>query len=245
MQERYGDGVLVKEQPPAQPQACNSRSDCFYTLRGGLISSGSDLCSTGFVVRGANGARKILSAAHCGGGDIGSARKTGGDIGVPLVKYGSVTDQAQYGRVDVEVHSIDAPFDAMPWVYKGAFNKDWEIRQTEIWSNLISGETVCMASIWAGGPDTYPEPNCGKIKDKYFSPFAGTERYVKTSLCSMQGDSGGAVFGDDSEGTGHRALGIHAAGSFSNEDCGPTHWAAFTAINYDTNALGVTVDLAP
>lgn len=228
---RYGDAVLVRSAPLSVADSC-TRVDCRPELRSGLetIDPNESGCSTGFVARAPNGERKLLSAAHCGGtsGDIGDSRRHGGEL------YGTVRDQKYSGRVDAEMHSIaEAPFVSRPWIYRNPENQTWGVASVGAWAGIMVNDRICKAGITTG-------ESCGRVQDKYFVPFSGAERFIKTSYCARSGDSGAGVYGDPSEGTGHKALGIHHGGS--DGPCGQSgDFSVFGAIDYTEGALDVTV----
>lgn len=225
---RYGEDVIVEEGDIGGPEAC-TRTDCRYDLRSGLktVQSNGAWCSTAFTVKRSDGTRNILSAAHCGGGDVGSARFHGGE------RYGEVKHQNIGFRVDAERHGPpEGSFAMKPWIYVNDSNKERPVQQMSTWSGLRVG-------LWACKSGARTDKSCGNITSKHFSPswVSNSERFVKADYCADGGDSGSGVYKSSNWNKVH---GIHSGGGSGG--CGdPDDWSAFGHIEYALNSMGVTL----
>jgi streptogrisin C len=226
----YGEDVIVEQGDLGGPEAC-TRADCRYNLRSGLktVFDGT-WCSTAFTVVTSVGNRNILSAAHCGGGDVGNARHHGGE------RYGTVIDQHKGGRVDAERHSRWDPFAMKAWIYVDTDHKAVGVKERSSWDTLGVGTHACKSGATTG-------KSCGEITSKHFSPswVPNSERFVKTDYCAGGGDSGSGVYRKDNWS---RAHGIHSGGG-SGSCSDASDWSAFGHIQYALGALDVTLVFAP
>jgi len=192
----YGENVMVEDGDLSQEYACNSRTNCKYTLRAGLeTEGGGGLCTTGFVVKRPSGEKQILSAAHCGAseeGDTGN-RKHGNET------YGSVTADQHENRVDAERHSIGNPFGSGGFIYRNDADQRFEVRGKGLWSELVVNVSQsCQAGKNTGN-------SCGTVRSKTFAPdnVGSSSRFVCADFVGVPGDSGAPIFNDS-----HEALGV-------------------------------------
>lgn len=107
------------------------------------------------------------------------------------------------------------------------------------WEGMTEGTRVCQAGVTSGR-------ECGDVLGKHYSPsyVPDGNRFVRTDYCGGPGDSGAGVFGAPDTGNPHRAFGIHSGGS-SGPCSDPDDFSIFGHIEQATNALGVSLLLAP
>jgi hypothetical protein len=229
---RYGDDVIVREGDLMIPHC--TRADCRYGLRSGLrtVLPSEGRCSTAFTVRvTATGNRNILSAAHCGGNDVGSSRRHGGE------HYGLVRARQQHGRVDAERHGPPAgDFNMWPRIFVNPDNKFHPVESMSTWEGLMAGTHVCKSGQTTG-------KTCGQILDKDVSLdyVPNSDRFVLAQYCSEDGDSGSGVY---RSANWSRVHGIHSGGT--NATCPDANaLGVFGHIEYALNALEATLVLAP
>jgi streptogrisin C len=220
---RYGDDVAVREGPIAVPEDC-TRQDCRYDLRSGLSVNSADwVCSSAFTVRRHdNDNRNLLSAGHCSQDN----RYHGGE------KYGEVVAQQQSGRVDAERHSVNATFQAKPWIFVDVDHKSRDVLSRGDYAGISVGDDVCKSGQTTG-------KTCGRVQDKHYSPSyvpSGND-FIKTSYCGKGGDSGAGVY------ISNKALGVHSGGS-DGACSDPGDFSIFGHIEFVQNALNASVVLA-
>ena len=186
---RYGADVIVEDGPISGEFACDARDSCTPDLRSGLkvtmTPGAAGGCSTGFVALHRSLGQAILSASHCGGADIGSARYHKG------IRYGTVLHEQLQGRIDAEVHRVNANgFKAgKPLIFRDPTHKFENVNRVGLWDKLLVGQRVCKA----GYKTNY---SCGKVLSKQYAPskVPNSERFVRATTCAQPGDSGSGVF---------------------------------------------------
>ncbi|MEO6091071.1 MAG: S1 family peptidase [Umezawaea sp.] len=192
---RHGGAVSVEKLPGKVESSA-------YDMRGGVgITSGNTLCSAAFNVANSSGKKYLLTAGHCMvgghydwnryGGDVPLGRKTSfqfepGDWGV--IEY-TATNVNALGTIryrDGSAHQITGS----RWVHDGeAVKRVGTISQDFVGTVMDPSVTVN----YSGGATLY--------------------KMIKTNLCVMAGDSGGALF------TGSTALGITSGGTDIHSPC--------------------------
>lgn len=218
---RYGEPIEV-ERGVTEPDC--TRVDCRFSMRGGLRIVGPSFgCSTAFTAFGpATGRRFVLSAGHCGGADFGSSRSNGGS------QYGTMDRDVQEYRWDAErIVRTNQSWNEAGLVWVESFDQR-PVHSYTGWSSQVIGTQVGKAGNTTG-------TTRGFVESKYYSPsyVPNGERFVTTSYCSGPGDSGGAIFRNNS------AWGIHS-GSTSSISCSdPQHFSLYGAIDYAIDELNV------
>ena len=221
MAARYGDAVVVRRGTLTGPTVCTV-GECEYTLRGGLEVTGADACSTAFAVRrNSNGARDILSAAHCDGTNRYHSR----------LLYGTVQAEQYGGSVDAERHNVGNDFAARAWIYVAGNQRTKPVTSVGTYDGLTIGTVVCKSGRTTG-------TTCGRVDDKDVRPprIPNSWRFIGVpGLCVKDGDSGGAVYADG------KALGV-VYGSEDDQNCNDgDEYGVFGHIEFAENALGASV----
>jgi hypothetical protein len=249
--KRYGDAALVREGPLASGYAC-TRASCAPDLRSGLRvglttpDGGNKICSTAFAARARRLANLLLSAAHCGGADVGAPRRHPSTSST----YGYVRREKRSGRVDAELHQLVGPFRARPVIYVNDQLKAAPVnRKPGRWEWIVEGLTkACKA-----GATT--NDSCGVVEDKYFMPnnIPNSERFVRASTCAQPGDSGAGVYSlfqnRKDRRIRYRAIGILSGGSVVKDSSGGSvalscaderFYSYFGHIEYAQHAFGLS-----
>ncbi|WP_320671965.1 S1 family peptidase [Patulibacter defluvii] len=185
--ERYGLAIIRAPKTAAlQRTGCSSGAWCDPPLRGGirLIYAGAGRCSSGFVVRSLSDNKRYLSTAgHCiySSGFTGTwsthfADGSSHDVGAP-----------HNWANDVAILKINNVAGWSP----GPYIRIQSNQTYRISANGFSsvGMRVCMT---AGFTDS----NCGTVTGHY-ATRDGTPSTYRASYCNVNGDSGGAVFADN------------------------------------------------
>lgn len=231
----YGTEMLVIEGNASAPEVC-TRSDCRYTLRGGLrVISGSFACSSAFSAKSPNN-YYLISAAHCDPND--NARYNGGE------RYGTVTLRVLQGRVDAERHyrPYPSPWGTSWYVSASIFVASTDMRPVRY---HISWDST-MIGTYVGKAGAVTNTTRGDIFSKYLSPdgVPGSNRFLGAEYCGNPGDSGGAVFNTNT------AYGVHHGGpedefGFARVCGDPLDYGIFGNIVYAKDALGLDILAAP
>lgn len=164
-------------------------------MRGGIgITSGSRICTAGFNVQNTSGSRFLLTAGHCVIGGYTSWNRYNGEV--PLgVRTSYKYEPSDYAIIDYTNPDI-AAFGTI--MYDGA---DHQITSSR-WVN--DGESVKRVG-------TRSKDLVGAVLDPSvtvnYDDGANLENMIKTSLCSLGGDSGGPLF------SGTTALGLLSGGT--------------------------------
>lgn len=228
---RYGKDVEVLGTGVSEPEAC-TRNDCENNLRSGLKIYTTTFCSSGFTVLW-NGAKQVLSAAHCSG----TSRKHGGTGSAD--EYGTVSGEKQQGKVDAERHRINSGWNVRRWIFVNNNNKDTRVTGVSSYAGFSIGTRVCKS-----GATT--DKTCGEVRSKYASPnyVPNSTGFLKTkssgdSYCAEGGDSGAGVYKQNNHG---RAVGIHSGGPKGGTCSQPGSDYGFIGhITHVERELGVTV----
>jgi hypothetical protein len=254
MQAFYGarsEDIVFAQGPLSEEEAvCNSVYNC-NDLRAGLrTQTPGGNCTTAFVVSRPAGmpasSDAILSAAHCGGSDVGASRRHGLNLSV----YGHVFSDVHEGSVDAEVHSISEPGfgTALPVRLNSdsiiGKTKDVPVVAVSKYNNLLVGALVCRTGITSG-------VHCGKVTEKNYAPAAvpNSSSFIRTDVCAEGGDSGGPWYQPFSYKPAFSQTAVHVAmatgvhsGSFKDLNCDDTgDKAYFSHITNVKKALGVKV----
>ncbi|MBN8866551.1 MAG: hypothetical protein J0H98_03255 [Solirubrobacterales bacterium] len=242
----YGDLVVVQEGGLGHPASCTSRKRCGKELRAGIAARNQPSfdtfkCSVGFTIMVA-GEKQVLSAAHCSnlpygstGGALPSQHRYHGEV-LPT-EFGTVQAHYLYGGVDAERISVNAPFNANPWIYREDTDQQFPVESMGTWAEVAFGQTLCRAGQTTGR-------RCGYVTKKDYTPDRGGTDFIRFTACSEGGDSGGPVF------NGTKAWGVFDGWIDSNDHdphCGDgdaVHSYA-GAINWALNKLGATLVYAP
>jgi streptogrisin D len=192
---KHGGAVSIEKLPGKVESSA-------YDMRGGVgIVSGNALCSAAFNVANSSGKKYMLTAGHCmiGGhydwsrysGDVYLGRKTSfefepGDWGVVEYRASDVNALGMIQYKDGSAHQITGS----RWVNDGE-----AVKRTGTTSQDFVGKVLdpSVTVNYSGGVTLY--------------------KMIKTSLCVMGGDSGGALF------TGSTALGITSGGTDIDKPC--------------------------
>lgn len=192
---KHGGAVSVERVPGTLESSA-------YEMRGGVgIVSDGRLCSAGFNVTNSSGKRYMLTAGHCViGGHYDWDRRSGGvylgrmtsfqyepgDWAVVEYRASNVTALGMIQYKDGSAHQITGS----RWVRDGeAVKRVGTVSQDFVGKVLDPSVTVN----YGGGVTLY--------------------KMIKTSLCVMGGDSGGALF------SGSTALGITSGGTGTDKPC--------------------------
>lgn len=240
---RYGETIL--QAGAIGPSAC-TRADCYPTMRGGIglyNSGGAVICSSAFAAVGGSGSRYILSAGHCGGNDDdGSQRFNGGQL------FGTMHRDVAAGQVDAErIIRSNSNWGMSGEIWEGP-SLFRSITSYMLYSQLTVGMTVGKTGVSEG-------TDRGVIQDLNYAPgqlswIANNSNFITADYCSRDGDSGGAIFRNNS------AVGIHSGGTnFGNTVCpgssandpntdrktSPGHFSIFGSIEFAIQELSLSL----
>lgn len=219
---RYGTDRVLVEEGILEPAAC-TRSDCRYSMRGGLrLTKGSDpgYCSSAFSAFSAfnDGGSFVLSAGHCSFVN----RYNGGS------HYGGVDLEDVYGWIDAErIRRTNAAWGNVGRVWVSSSDQR-AVQNCVNWNDIVVGMYVGKSAVRTGA--TY-----GYIFSKDASPsyIPNGARFLAADVCVDSGDSGGAVFSNTT------AVGI-VSGKTRDYSCGDSnYYSVHGAVSYAQGAMGV------
>ncbi len=224
--------VHVERAGAATEARCLTQNDCGTVMLVGLritpTTSNAQWCSSGFIA-GSGSTRFMLSAGHCYNHATGARPfwHHGGRY------FGGVTAWAQSGTADVMRVRSESNFDLATKVYQPGADA-WMLTSYMGWSNFFTGQFMTKVGVTTGRTS-------GTVTDVDVRPsyVSNPSRFVRATMCSDGGDSGGAVYANRA-GTGilsGRYPG-QACNGFAGSNGGPT---IFGAVDYAASRMGVTL----
>lgn len=233
----YGEAVEIRSGDVRQwfDDACSDTA-CDPPIRGGPQVVGTGNCSTGFVMKNAGGALRILTAAHCSPNANGKFKHNATVIG------GTINSQDS-GQVDARTIGFDnvSFWNPKRWVFHQTFasfpaNPSYTITSRVANSGIVLYTYVCRTGYNSN-------TRCGSIE--YLGANSGNNTNVPLVLvCAVGGDSGGPFY----DYSAHKAYGTHIGSTYEGacpDPNFPTEYSAFSPIQSIENALSVTVLTTP
>lgn len=200
LEDRFGDVPLVFKEGPEPTNAtippprlgCERLWSSCNPLRGGTnlhtspTNQTSANCTLGFNARTSTGARRIVTAGHCGDTYYHS-----GSL------IGNTTVQQDSGSVDAQAMWVASGWSTSRWVIHdgSSLAQAYQIQSRYLGNSLATSATVCTTG--ANSEAT----GCGAVIDGNVDPPGHRDMFTFNN-CMRGGDSGAPVY------AGYRAYGV-------------------------------------
>lgn len=245
LERRYpGSPLVVVQEEEAKRADCLNRIDSCTPWRGGITLTdpvGGFQCSSAFAVTAVSSTtgltqEALLTAGHCFAPDnraIWHGNEVVGTAEPDREQFAGSVDGAVVLR---DVGFVD-PSDIAPRLFKNLDQKWWPIYSDASLSTGGVGSPICHSGITRGH-------QCGTITVESVDFFYGWTRFTdfrQNNICSLPGDSGGAVFHDTV------AHGIINFGNFhsSGPTCDSSPWTRYTPLYYAERDLPMQIQHTP
>ena len=235
---RYGDALLLREDPPRHEDACLSRIDCF-PMKGGikvyLTSNTAHKCTSGWIVKlSGTSTLRVLTAGHCIEKDV-PAPYLGKQWSHSGTVIGTAKTETWGSGSDADAGLISVSISGYP---KNRFytSSEFDLRSVSGFATNASqdvGDTVCRS----GHPGGYW---CGEItvEDEDFDVDGKTiEHQWEINVDAEPGDSGGPLF------LNFTAFGIYSDSTSANPPGGRAWYSPMQWVFTKLNSYGEPIEL--